>query len=370
MDVVLLKQQVKDILKEIDINAVTVKALQQQLTERHQHDFNNVENKNLLKQIVGDILSEQDQSNNAAAAASSNVTADIQPTASTVTTTTTTTTAVADVADQKEKSDYNDNDGDGDDAGSEKDEAEDADKHREKRTRKSSSSRKRVSKSTNGSTSNSGVNKRYKWGEQNEASTLRSGAEVYTIDEPLQKVIFVSSDSRMNAVKMLWQYIRANKLVQKTKVQLDDNLKAIFKEEVMTESQINKKIDEHLFLNGTTLSELKSKKAKKSKKTVPELGPDGQPIEPPKSKKKTGFNKPKVLSKPLADFLGQESMSRGDIVKAINEYVRKHDLQDKSDGRVINFDERLQQVFKVKKTTFFKLSKLLTKHVADASEWT
>ncbi len=75
-----------------------------------------------------------------------------------------------------------------------------------------------------------------------------------------------------------------------------------------------------------------------------------------------------LLSPALAEFLGAEEMSRGDVVKALHAYFKAHDLQDKSNGQNILFDDKLQALFKCKKTTFFKLNKLLTKHLADAGE--
>lgn len=47
---------------------------------------------------------------------------------------------------------------------------------------------------------------------------------------------------------------------------------------------------------------------------------------------------------------------------------QEHNLQDPNNGQQILFDDKLQAVFKVKKTTFFKLNKLLVKHLGDPDE--
>lgn len=175
---------------------------------------------------------------------------------------------------------------------------------------------------------------------------------------------------------MVWQYIRANNLTEKGKVKCDENLKAAFGEDTLTEAALSKKIDDHLILpNGTTLSEARNNaKAKKQKKKKPAEAAgggdaaDGGEPQLQKKKKHTGFNKMKVLSPQLAEFLGKEEMGRGDVVKALHDYFKAHDLQDKNNRSVINFDEKLQQIFKCKKTTFFKLNKLLVKHLASPGD--
>jgi len=88
--------------------------------------------------------------------------------------------------------------------------------------------------------------------------------------------------------------------------------------------------------------------------------------EPPKKKRRTGFNKIQVLSAAMAEFYGEQQASRPDVVKKLHAYIKEHSLQDKKDGRKINFDEKLQSIFKVKSTTFFKINKILSKHIKPA----
>jgi len=84
-----------------------------------------------------------------------------------------------------------------------------------------------------------------------------------------------------------------------------------------------------------------------------------------KKRSNSGFTKPMALSNELAELLNCESgyMSRPQVVKQIRQYVKDHNLQDPKDGRKILFDEAMQKVFKRKTTTFFKIQRLLSKHI-------
>jgi chromatin remodeling complex protein RSC6 len=61
-------------------------------------------------------------------------------------------------------------------------------------------------------------------------------------------------------------------------------------------------------------------------------------------------------------------MSRGDVVKALHDYFKAHNLQDANNRSVINFDPALEAVFHRKKTTFFKLNQLLVGKLMDPKE--
>jgi len=90
-----------------------------------------------------------------------------------------------------------------------------------------------------------------------------------------------------------------------------------------------------------------------------------------KKKQRKSFNaltRPTVLSPTLAAFLGEEELPRTEVVKRLHSYIREHHLQDSKNGRKINFDERLQKVFKCKSSDFFKINRLLSKHVKPINE--
>lgn len=87
----------------------------------------------------------------------------------------------------------------------------------------------------------------------------------------------------------------------------------------------------------------------------------------------SGFVKPTLISNELATFLGRDKgteMARTEVTKEINAYIRKHNLQDKSNGRQINADARLSSLLNLKKgdvLTYFNLQKYMSPHFAKAN---
>jgi chromatin remodeling complex protein RSC6 len=93
-----------------------------------------------------------------------------------------------------------------------------------------------------------------------------------------------------------------------------------------------------------------------------------------KGKRKTGnrapsgFVKPTPISNELASFLEKPygtEMARTDVTREINKYIRAHDLQDKSNGRKINPDNKLTSLLKLKVTdelTYFNLQRYMSVH--------
>merc|ERR1711871_1001455 len=75
----------------------------------------------------------------------------------------------------------------------------------------------------------------------------------------------------------------------------------------------------------------------------------------------SGFVKPTLITDELAAFLGRDKgteMARTDVTREINKYIREHDLQDKSNGRKINPDNKLATLLKLGKKdelTYFNL---------------
>jgi upstream activation factor subunit UAF30 len=62
-----------------------------------------------------------------------------------------------------------------------------------------------------------------------------------------------------------------------------------------------------------------------------------------------GFNKPLRLSASLSNLLGEAELSRPQIVKHMWNYIKENSLQDPADRRNIICDDRLREVFGVKK---------------------
>lgn len=89
-------------------------------------------------------------------------------------------------------------------------------------------------------------------------------------------------------------------------------------------------------------------------------------------RKPSGFVKPTVISDELAQFLGKEigtEMARTEVSKDINNYIRSHSLQDKTNGRIIHPDAKLTKLLKVAKgdeLTYFNLQRYMKHHFQKA----
>jgi len=124
------------------------------------------------------------------------------------------------------------------------------------------------------------------------------------------------------------------------------------------------------------LSALKSEFRLLEKKAVRELRSANKANA--KRKRKTGnrspsgFVKPTLISVELATFLGKPAgseMARTEVTREINEYIRTHSLQDKTNGRKINADASLMALLKLKEgdeLTYFNLQRYMSPHFAKA----
>ena len=74
--------------------------------------------------------------------------------------------------------------------------------------------------------------------------------------------------------------------------------------------------------------------------------------------------KPMELSEELEAVVGKGPMSRGEVVKQIWVYIKKHDLQNPANKRNIIADEKLLPLFGGKKeVTMFEMTKLVSGHL-------
>jgi len=97
----------------------------------------------------------------------------------------------------------------------------------------------------------------------------------------------------------------------------------------------------------------------------------GEPdMEQERSEKRPARRGAGALAKPvqpddkLAEIIGREPQPRTEVTKRIWDYIRRNELQDKDDRRMINADERLAAVLDGKrKVSMFEMTKLVNKHV-------
>lgn len=65
----------------------------------------------------------------------------------------------------------------------------------------------------------------------------------------------------------------------------------------------------------------------------------------------------------LAEVIGAKPIPRTEIVKKLWAYIKKNNLQDKKNKRMINGDEKLTKVFGGKKqVSMFEIAKFIGKH--------
>ena len=81
-------------------------------------------------------------------------------------------------------------------------------------------------------------------------------------------------------------------------------------------------------------------------------------------KPNAAFMAPLTPSSSLAEVIGNKAMPRTEIVKKIWEYIKKNNLQDKKNRRMINADAKLKAIFAGKdQISMFELAKVVNKHV-------
>ena len=66
----------------------------------------------------------------------------------------------------------------------------------------------------------------------------------------------------------------------------------------------------------------------------------------------------------LAEVIGSKPIPRTEIIKKIWDYIKKNGLQDKTNRRMINADDKLKVVFAGKEQiSMFELAKVVNNHV-------
>lgn len=74
--------------------------------------------------------------------------------------------------------------------------------------------------------------------------------------------------------------------------------------------------------------------------------------------------KPLTVSAELAEIVGKGPMPRTEVVKNLWVYIKKHDLQDAKNRRMVNADDKLLKIFNGKKqVSMFDMTKLVSAHL-------
>jgi len=84
-----------------------------------------------------------------------------------------------------------------------------------------------------------------------------------------------------------------------------------------------------------------------------------------KRKPNAAFMKPMATSSTLAAVIGSGAMPRTEVTKKLWAYIKKNGLQDKTNRRMINADDKLRAVFGGKsQVSMFDMTKLVSKHLS------
>lgn len=81
-------------------------------------------------------------------------------------------------------------------------------------------------------------------------------------------------------------------------------------------------------------------------------------------KANAAFMKPLKPSEALAEIVGSKPLPRTQVVKKLWAYIKRKNLQDKKNRRMINADANLKLVFNGKmQVSMFEMTKLVSKHL-------
>ena len=120
-----------------------------------------------------------------------------------------------------------------------------------------------------------------------------------------------------------------------------------------------------------------AKKAKKSKKPAGRKSAAKKPMKKmmkksaakakkPAAKRKpnAAFMKPMNPSATLAAVIGNNPMPRTEVTSKLWGYIKRNNLQDKVNRRMINADDKLKEVFGGKRqVSMFEMTKLVSRHL-------
>lgn len=105
-----------------------------------------------------------------------------------------------------------------------------------------------------------------------------------------------------------------------------------------------------------------------AKKAAPKKAASKAPVKKAAAKKSapkanSAFMIPLTPSDSLAQVIGNKPVPRTEIIKKIWDYIKKNNLQDKTNKRMINADAKLKPVFGKDQVSMFELAKIVGQHV-------
>ena len=110
----------------------------------------------------------------------------------------------------------------------------------------------------------------------------------------------------------------------------------------------------------------KAAKKKPAKKAAKKVAKVAKVAKKAKTKRtpNAAFMKAVTPSDVLAQVVGDKPIPRTEVTKRLWAYIRKHNLQDATNRRNINADDKLKAVFKKGTVNMFEMTKLVAKHLS------
>ena len=106
------------------------------------------------------------------------------------------------------------------------------------------------------------------------------------------------------------------------------------------------------------------KGAKKAAKKGAKKAAKKAPAKKAKRAPNPAFMKPMTPSAQLAPVVGANPMPRTEVTKKLWQYIKKNNLQDAKNRRMINADDKLKPIFGGKgQVSMFDMTKLVNKHL-------
>ncbi|SEQ48756.1 SWIB/MDM2 domain-containing protein [Solimonas aquatica] len=101
------------------------------------------------------------------------------------------------------------------------------------------------------------------------------------------------------------------------------------------------------------------------KKAAPAKKAAAKKVVKAKRKPSAALMKAMTPSATLAEVVGAKPQPRGQITKNLWAYIKKNGLQDKTNKRQINADDKLKKIFGGKASVnMFEMTKLVAKHIS------
>lgn len=80
-------------------------------------------------------------------------------------------------------------------------------------------------------------------------------------------------------------------------------------------------------------------------------------------KPRGGLAQPVQPDAQLSEIVGRDPLTRADMTKRLWDYIKKNNLQDATNRRMINADDKLRPIFGKDQVSMFEMTRLVNQHV-------